>query len=104
MRGEIPSPKIYEDDTVFAIADITPKAPTHILVIPKLHIDSVHAALPATMHVFENLFSAVGTIVNQKGLAQNGYRLVINSGKDAHQSVHHLHVHILAGGDLGLVP
>ena len=90
VAGEIPSAKVYEDETVLAFRDINPMAPTHILVIPKAHIPSVAAITP------EN-----SAVAQQEGL-ENGYRVVSNCGPDAGQTVPHLHFHILGGRALTL--
>ena len=100
IAGEIPSTKVYEDETVYAFRDINPQAPTHILVIPKEHLESVdvlHAGNAG--HALECLL-AIPRIAKAEGL-QNGYRVVSNVGEDGGQSVKHLHFHILGGKKLG---
>jgi histidine triad (HIT) family protein len=95
-NGVIPSTKVYEDESFFAFRDINPAAPVHVLVIPKLHVaDALEgAAVPGMM---EGLMAAAAKIAAQEGLEDGGFRLVINTGEDAGQSVKHLHVHILGG-------
>lgn len=94
--GEIPVPKVHEDDLVFAIRDINPQAPTHVLVMPLAHIKSVAALTEADAPLLSRLFSVAAKIAEQDGL-DGGWRLVSNVGPDAGQSVPHLHVHLLGG-------
>jgi histidine triad (HIT) family protein len=94
ISGEIPSEKVYEDENCFAFKDISPKAPVHILLTPKIHVESVHLT-PNDSEIARNLFSAVSKIVKEQNLEQNGYRLIINSGENGGQTVPHLHIHIL---------
>jgi diadenosine tetraphosphate (Ap4A) HIT family hydrolase len=102
IRGEIPARKIYEDEHVLAIADINPRAPTHILVMPRgkyVSFDDFSArAGDAEIAAFTR---AVGKIAREAGVAETGYRLILNHGTDSHQEVPHLHVHILGGKALG---
>ena len=97
--GEIPSTKVYEDETILAFRDINPMAPTHILVIPKTHIPSVDGITPENSSVVAHIFETIPVIARQEGLA-NGYRVVSNCGLDAGQTVLHLHFHILGGKEL----
>ncbi len=99
--GEIPSAKVYEDETILAFRDINPMAPTHILVIPKEHIPSVDGVTPENSAVVAHIFEAIPAIAAAEGL-HNGYRVVSNCGPDAGQSVPHLHFHILGGRELTL--
>ena len=101
VAGEIPSAKVYEDETVLAFRDINPMAPTHILVIPKAHIPSVAAITPENSAVVSHLFEVIAAVAQQEGL-ENGYRVVSNCGPDAGQTVPHLHFHILGGRELTL--
>ena len=101
VAGEIPSTKVYEDETILAFRDINPMAPTHILVIPKAHIPSVAAITPENSAVVSHLFEVIAAVAQQEGLA-NGYRVVSNCGPDAGQTVPHLHFHILGGRELTL--
>ena len=101
IAGDIPSNKVYEDETVFAFRDIAPQAPTHILVIPKAHIGSVAEVTPANSNVVAHIFEVIPAIAAKEGLT-NGYRVVSNCGADAGQTVHHLHFHILGGKELAL--
>ena len=101
IRGDIPSTKVYEDETVFAFRDIAPQAPTHILVIPKAHIGSVADITPENAQIVSHIFTVIPQIASKEGL-ENGYRVVSNCGEDAGQTVHHLHFHILGGKKLAL--
>ncbi len=101
--GAIPSSKVYEDDEVFAFRDIHPAAPTHILVVPKQHVDNVLQA-SAVPGMLERMLQAAAAIARQEGLDAKGFRLVVNTGSDGGQSVEHLHVHILGGRELGWPP
>ena len=99
MRGEIPSAKVYEDDDVFAFNDISPVAPTHILIIPKAPIDSLDELTDDDSLIAGKLLLAASKLAKQLGLAKDGYRCVINTGPQAGQTVPHLHLHLLAGRD-----
>ena len=101
IAGEIPSAKVYEDETVFAFRDINPQAPTHILVIPKAHFASVNEVTPANSAVVAHIFEVIPKIAASEGL-EGGYRVVSNCGPDAGQTVNHLHFHILGGQELSL--
>ena len=99
IAGEIPSNKVYEDETVFAFRDINPQAPTHILVVPKAHIGSVAEITAENSAVVAHIFEVIAQVAKEEGL-ENGYRVVSNCGPDARQSVQHLHFHILGGREL----
>ena len=101
LKGDIPVNKIYEDDYAIAFADIHPKAPTHLLVIPKgAYTDFSDFTANAPADEITGFFKAVGKVAENQGLVENGYRLVMNTGRDGGQEVPHLHVHILAGKKL----
>ena len=99
--GEIPSTKVYEDARILAFRDINPMAPTHILVIPKEHIESVNGITAENSALVAHIFEVIPEIARAEGL-ENGYRVVSNCGADAGQSVQHLHFHILGGRVLTL--
>lgn len=101
VAGDIPSTKVYEDDTILAFRDIAPQAPTHILVIPKIHIPSCDGVTEENSPVVAHIFEVIPQIAHAEGL-QNGYRVVSNCGQDAGQTVPHLHFHILGGTQLNL--
>ena len=101
IGGEIPSTKVYEDELVFAFRDIAPQAPTHILVVPKAHIESCNGITADNSAVVAHIFEVIPQIAKEEGL-ENGYRVVSNCGADAGQTVRHLHFHILGGKQLAL--
>lgn len=101
IAGEIPSAKVYEDDTVLAFRDINPQAPTHILVIPKTHISGVDGVTAENSAVVAHIFEVIPAVARSEGLT-GGYRVVSNCGADAGQTVPHLHFHILGGKPLKL--
>lgn len=96
IAGEIPATIVYRDDELTAIRDINPAAPTHLLVLPNRHIDSISDAQAGDQALLGALLLAGARLAQQAGL-DGGYRLVINTGADAGQSVHHLHLHLLGG-------
>lgn len=101
IRREIPADIVYENDHVLAFRDIDPKAPVHVLIIPKTEIPGLADLPESGDHL--HILNAAKAIAEQEGLA-NGYRLVINQGEDAGQSVAHLHAHLLGGRKLGWPP
>ena len=96
INGEIPSSKVYEDDTVFAFRDIEPQAPTHILIIPKQHIKSAAEIDESNSAVISHIFEVAAKISKQEGL-DDGFRIVNNCGDIAGQTVKHLHFHLMGG-------
>ena len=97
VRGEIPAGVVYDDDEVIAFRDLHPKAPLHVLVIPKKHIASVNDVTPDDAAAMGRLFVAARAVAEAEGVAKSGYRLVMNTGSNAGQTVDHVHLHILAG-------
>jgi len=93
--GEIPATLLYEDDHVVAFDDITPQAPVHTLIIPREHFVSLQEDIPT--EVLAALFGSVKTVARVKGVAHSGYRVMVNCGPDANQTVPHLHVHLVGG-------
>jgi histidine triad (HIT) family protein len=100
IRGEIPATKVYEDDTCTVFRDIAPKAPLHLLAVPKEHYAAIHLIPADKMHLVVSLCAAIKKVIAQENLAQAGYRMVVNSGEQAGQEVPHLHVHLLSGGPM----
>lgn len=96
VRGEIPSKKIYEDDTIFAFHDINPVAPVHFLMVPKLHLASLQDADDSHRMILGHLLAKAGELARAQGLV-DGFRSIINTGRIGGQEVYHLHVHILGG-------
>lgn len=97
IRKEIPSQLVYQDETVTAFKDISPQTPVHILIVPNQHLGGAADLTPAHGNILAAMFTAANTIAAQQGVAQSGYRLVINQGPDAGQAVFHLHLHLLGG-------
>ncbi len=103
VAGEIPATKVYEDEQVVAFNDISPVAPVHVLVIPKRHVASIHDVHAQDSAMLGHIFSAVQKVAAEKGVAESGYRVVTNAGKDAGQVVFHLHFHVIGGDKLGRI-
>lgn len=101
IAGEIPSTKVYEDENVLAFRDIDPQAPVHILLIPKKHFDSILEADPETVGMLTEVAKKLAV---EKGIAENGFRIVINTGDEGGQSVKHLHMHLLGGRSMEWPP
>ncbi len=97
VSGTIPAEKVYEDDVCIAFNDISPQAPTHILIIPREHIDSLSVAGPADKDMLGHLLLSAAQIARSRGFDEKGYRVVINTNEDGGQTVFHLHVHLMAG-------
>lgn len=100
IKGEIPSNKVYEDDDILAFYDINPVAPIHILVIPKKHIASVAHLSKEDEPLIGKIYSVINKIAEEKEFKENGFKVIVNVGKDGGQEVMHLHYHILAGENL----
>ena len=94
IAGEIPSGKVYEDDKVYAFRDINPQAPVHVLIVPKVHFDNI---LQCDGETAAALTAAVRAVAEQEGVAESGFRVISNCGRDGAQSVNHLHIHLLGG-------
>jgi histidine triad (HIT) family protein len=103
VAREIPSDRVYEDDDVVAFRDVAPRAPTHVLVVPRRHVPDAQALTDADDHLVGRLFAAVRRIADDAGLA-NGYRVVTNVGPESGQSVFHLHLHLLGGRPMAWPP
>jgi len=101
-RREIPSTPVYEDEEFFAFRDIAPKAPTHVLVVPKKHLARLSEASPSDAPLLARLFLVLAAVAKAERAVD--YRLVVNNGADAGQSVDHLHVHLLAGRSFSWPP
>ena len=101
--GEIPSRKVYEDDTVVAFYDIDPQAPTHFLVIPKEHISGCSAIAPSNSAIVAHCFEVIAKLAAELPL-EGGFRVVSNCGESAGQTVPHLHFHVLSGRDMTWPP
>ena len=100
-RGAFPVDKLHEDGLVFAIADINPRAPTHLLVIPQEHIPTAHHVENEHGPLLAHMFVVAAQLADQFEIGNNGYRLTFNVGDDGGQTVYHLHMHVLGGRRLG---
>jgi len=101
IEKKIPSEAVYEDDMIYAFNDIKPEAPIHVLIVPKLHIDSVQKLNKDNEKYIAAIHNAANEIAKKLGIYDKGYRLINNCGPDAGQSVLHLHYHLLGGKFLG---
>lgn len=102
--GLIPAKVVYRDDVCVAFEDINPQAPTHLLFIPHKHIPTVNDLTPEDRALVGHLFTSAAQVARERGHANNGYRVVMNTHADAGQTVFHIHLHLLAGRPLGWPP
>ena len=101
IKGEIPSDIVYQDDQVTAFRDIEPQAPTHVLIVPNKEIATVNDVTPEDEQLIGHMFTAAKKIAEKEGVAESGYRLMVNCNRDANQEVFHLHMHLFGGRQLG---
>jgi histidine triad (HIT) family protein len=101
VRGEISADIVYQDDQVTAFRDIEPQAPVHILIIPNKEIPTVNDIAPEDEQLIGRMFTVAGKIAAQEGVAEEGYRLLVNCNRNAGQEVFHLHMHLFGGRRLG---
>lgn len=101
LRGEIPVEKIAENDHAFAIRDINPRAPTHALIVPRLHLETARAIEWNHGDMLAGLFALATQVAHLEGVFEAGYRLAFNVGDNAGMTIHHLHLHLLGGRALG---
>ena len=104
LDGDIPADIIFESESAIAFRDINPKAPTHVLIIPRQHIATINDIEPQHEALVGSLFSAAKAIAADEGLAEDGYRVVMNCNEAAGQTVFHLHMHLLGGRTLAWPP
>lgn len=104
IAAKIPSDKVYEDEHVYAFRDINPVAPLHLLIIPKKHISTINDVEESDVTTMGRLFVAAKKITTELGIAEEGYRTVMNCGEAAGQTVFHVHLHLLAGRELTWPP
>lgn len=97
VKGEITPKKLYEDDRLLAFHDINPQAPVHFLVIPKSHIPTANDVSAENEKYLSDIFSVIPKLAKDQGIAEDGYRVVVNCNRNALQTVFHLHVHVLGG-------
>ena len=100
ISGEIPSTNVYRDDQVTAFRDINPAAPTHILIVPNKHLDSVNMMIADDEPLIGHLFFVAKELAAKEGISEGGYRLIANTGAGAGQTVFHIHLHLLGGGPM----
>jgi len=101
ISGQIKSERVLEDERAIAIRDINPKAPKHVLVLPREHVPTIADMKPEQKELVGHLMAVANQVARKEGIAGGGYRLVINCGPDSGMEVSHLHVHVLGGGRLG---
>ena len=104
LQGEIPCSKVYEDDRVLAFDDVTPMAPVHVLVIPKLELVNLNDVDASHEALLGHILVVARKVAELKGIAQSGYRVVMNNGEHAGQTVFHMHAHVLGGRDFSWPP
>jgi len=104
IKREIPADILYEDDDVLAFRDVSPKAPTHFLVIPKLEIPTINDIQPNQAALIGKMVLTAQQLAKQEGIAEKGYRLVMNCNEDGGQTVFHIHLHVLGGRGLSWPP
>jgi len=104
VHGQASAEILYQDDLVTAFRDIHPQAPTHVQIVPNQHIPAVAAVTKTDARLLSRMIAVANQLAAQEGIAQSGYRLVINNGPQAGQSVNHLHLHLLGGRRMGWPP
>lgn len=104
VRKEIPATVVYEDERVLAFRDINPGAPVHVLIIPRQHIESMATATADDAALIGHLLTTAAAIARAEQIAESGYRLVANTGKEGGQSVYHLHFHLMGGRQMAWPP
>lgn len=101
INGDLKAEFVYQDEDFIVIKDIHPKAPIHVLIIPKRHLDIIHQTTHQDIDILGKMFLIAGKVAKMMGVDERGYRLIVNQGPDAGQLVPHLHMHLLAGERLG---
>jgi len=104
VEGKVKANLVYQDDSIVAFKDIAPKAPVHILIIPRKHLVSVSDIAEADRALIGQIFQVAARLAREQGVADSGYRVVVNAGADAGQSVFHLHFHLLGGRQMTWPP
>lgn len=104
INREIPASIVYEDDHVVAFNDINPQAPTHVLIVPRRHIQTLNDLLPGDDQLVGELVRRAATIAAERGISAAGYRTVFNTNRDAGQTVFHIHLHLIGGRSLAWPP
>ena len=103
ISGDIPSDILYQDEQVVAFRDITPKAPVHLLLVPRKHIESLAELSEDEASIMGHLMAVANRLAREAGISDKGYRLVVNSGPEGGQEVPHLHLHLLGGRQMGIL-
>jgi histidine triad (HIT) family protein len=103
ISGDIPSDILYQDEQVVAFRDINPKAPVHLLLVPRKHIESLAELSKDEASIMGHLVAVANRLAREAGISDKGYRLVVNSGPEGGQEVPHLHLHLLGGRQLGIL-
>ena len=101
INGEIQSKKVFENDKVYAFYDIAPQAPVHVVIVPKTHIESANDITKSNSNIISDIYEAIPEIARITGVNESGYRIVNNCGKDAGQTVFHIHFHLIGGNPGG---
>lgn len=101
IKGEIPSNKVYEDECVYAFYDINPVAPVHLIVVPKMHIESANEVDEANSENIKYIFEVIPKIAKMLNVSEDGYRVITNVGENGGQTIKHLHFHVIGGTKLG---
>jgi len=104
VDGKVKANLVYQDDAIVAFKDIAPKAPVHMLIIPRKHLISVSDIAEPDRELIGQIFQVAARLAREQGIADSGYRVVVNSGADAGQSVFHLHYHLLGGRQMSWPP
>lgn len=104
VRGETPSEKVYEDPSVVAFKDIRPRAPVHLLIVPRRHIETLLEVAEGDKELIGHIFRVAASLARDHGVAESGFRVVVNCGPAAGQSVYHIHFHLLGGRALSWPP
>lgn len=101
IKKEVQATIVHETDKTLAFRDVNPKAPVHVLVVPKVHVESLMKLTPEHDEVIAELHRAIQSVARHESLADNGFRVIVNNGKDSGQAIGHLHYHVLGGRKLG---
>jgi histidine triad (HIT) family protein len=104
LAGDLPANEVAATERTYAFRDINPGAPTHVLIIPREHVENAHEVRPEHAELLAEMLSTAQQIAEREGIAESGYRLVLNVGPDAQNSVPHLHLHLLGGRSMGWPP
>jgi histidine triad (HIT) family protein len=104
IAREIPASIVYEDDRMIAFNDINPQAPTHVLIVPRRHIETLNVLEPGDDQLVGELVRRAAALARERGIADNGYRTIFNTNREAGQTVFHIHMHLLGGRPMGWPP